>query len=148
MQEMKEMRVWSLGREDPWRRKWQPTPVFLPGKSHRQRNLVGYSSWGCKESDTTARAHTHPQRTLISAISEQFSKEARLDISKKQSYYSPVTLLNLDTEGTLPSFFVSFQKHKTESESSLSSIGCGHDGACPDARTATCEGALFGFWWR
>ena len=29
-----------------WRRKWQPTPVFLPGKSHRRRNLVGYSPWG------------------------------------------------------------------------------------------------------
>ena len=32
----------------PWRRKWQPTPVFLPGKSHGQRSLVGYSAWGCK----------------------------------------------------------------------------------------------------
>ena len=30
----------------PWRRKWQPTPVLLPGKSHGQRNLVGYSPWG------------------------------------------------------------------------------------------------------
>ena len=29
----------------PWRRKWHPTPVFLPGKSHGQRNLVGYSPW-------------------------------------------------------------------------------------------------------
>ena len=37
----------------PWRRKWQPTPVFLPGKSNGQRNLVGYSPWDCKESDTT-----------------------------------------------------------------------------------------------
>ena len=37
----------------PWRGKWQPTPVFLPGKSRGQRSLVGYSSWGCKESDTT-----------------------------------------------------------------------------------------------
>ena len=37
----------------PWRRKWQPTPVFLPGKSHRQGNLVGYNPWGCKESDMT-----------------------------------------------------------------------------------------------
>ena len=31
-----------------WKRKWQPTPVFLPGKSHGQRSLAGYSSWGCK----------------------------------------------------------------------------------------------------
>ena len=37
----------------PWRRKWQPTPVLLPGKSHGWRNLVGYSPWGCKELDTT-----------------------------------------------------------------------------------------------
>ena len=36
-----------------WRRKWQPTPVFLPGKSHRRRRLVGYSAWGRKELDTT-----------------------------------------------------------------------------------------------
>ena len=41
------------------RRKWQPTPVFLPGESHGQRNLVGYRPWGCKESDTTERLHTH-----------------------------------------------------------------------------------------
>ena len=37
----------------PWRRAWQLTPVFLPGESHGLRNLVGYSPWGCKESDTT-----------------------------------------------------------------------------------------------
>ena len=35
-----------------WRRKWQPTPVFLPGRSHGWRSLVGYSPWGLKESDT------------------------------------------------------------------------------------------------
>ena len=34
-------------------RKWQPTPVFLPGESHGQRSLVGYSPWGCKEVDMT-----------------------------------------------------------------------------------------------
>ena len=38
-----------------WRRKWQPSPVLLPGKSHGRRNLVGYSSWGRKESDMTER---------------------------------------------------------------------------------------------
>ena len=38
---------------DPWRRKWQSTPVFLPGESHGQKGLVGYSPWGCKESDMT-----------------------------------------------------------------------------------------------
>ena len=49
---MPETRVRSLGQEDPWRRKWQPTPVFLPGESHGQRSLVGYSPWGRKELDT------------------------------------------------------------------------------------------------
>ena len=33
-------------RKSPWRRKWQPTPVFLPGKSHGQGSLAGYSLWG------------------------------------------------------------------------------------------------------
>ena len=42
-------------RKIPQRRKWQPIPVFLPGKSHRQRTLVGYSPRGHKESDTTQR---------------------------------------------------------------------------------------------
>ena len=35
----------------PWRREWQPTQVFMPGESHRQKSLVGYSPWGRKESD-------------------------------------------------------------------------------------------------
>ena len=36
-----------------WRKKWQPTPVFVPGESHGQRSLAGYSSWGRKELDMT-----------------------------------------------------------------------------------------------
>ena len=44
-------------RKIPWRRKWQPSPVFLPGKSHGWRRLVGYSPCGRKESDTTERLH-------------------------------------------------------------------------------------------
>ena len=39
----------------PWRRKWQPTPVFLPGEFHGQRCLAGYSPWGHKELDTTGQ---------------------------------------------------------------------------------------------
>ncbi|KAB0377362.1 hypothetical protein FD755_011806 [Muntiacus reevesi] len=39
--------------------KWHPTPVFLPGKSHGQRSLVGYCPWGHKESDTTEQLHFH-----------------------------------------------------------------------------------------
>ena len=45
-------------RKIPWSRKWQLTPVLLSGESHGQRNLVGYSSWGQKESDTAKRLCT------------------------------------------------------------------------------------------
>ena len=48
---MQETRVQSLGWEDPLEK--QPTPVLLPGEFNGQRNLVGYSPWGCKEFDTT-----------------------------------------------------------------------------------------------
>ena len=41
-----------------WRRKWQPTPVSLPGKSHGQRSLAGYSPWGRRESDMPECTHT------------------------------------------------------------------------------------------
>ena len=43
----------------PWRRAWQPTLGFLPGKSHGQRSLEGYSPWGHKESDTTEQGTLH-----------------------------------------------------------------------------------------
>ena len=47
----------------PWRRKWQPTPVFLPGESHGQTSLAGYSPWGRKESGTTE--HTYMDTASI-----------------------------------------------------------------------------------
>ena len=43
------------GQEDPLEKEMATTPVFLPGKSQEQKNLVGYSPWGCKEPDTTER---------------------------------------------------------------------------------------------
>ena len=52
----------------PWRRAWQPTPVFLPGKSNRQRSLAHCSSQGCIESDTTEvtqHAHMYLQSRVI-----------------------------------------------------------------------------------
>ena len=50
---MQETWVRSLGWKYPWRRKWQPTLVFLPGEFHGQRSLVGYRPYGSKESNTT-----------------------------------------------------------------------------------------------
>jgi len=47
----------GLGKS-PWRRAWQPTPVFLPGEFHGQRSLAGYSPWGRKELDMTEQLST------------------------------------------------------------------------------------------
>ena len=57
--------IWSLDGKMPWRREWQPTPVFSPGKLHGQGSLVGYGPWGCKESDKTELlTHTHTHTSL------------------------------------------------------------------------------------
>ena len=62
---MQEILVQSLGWEDTWRWECQLIPVFLPGKSHGQRSLVGYSPRGHKESDTTE------QLTLLRLLAAQ-----------------------------------------------------------------------------
>ena len=49
-------------RKIPWRRKYQHTPVFLPGESHGQRKLAGYDPGGHKDSDMTEHTHTHTHR--------------------------------------------------------------------------------------
>ena len=64
MQEVYEMRVQSLGQENPWRRAWQPTPIFLPGESHGQRSLAGYSPQCLKELDMT-HVTTHTMLIIL-----------------------------------------------------------------------------------
>ena len=49
--------VQSVDQDDPLEKE-MATPIFLPGESHGQRSLEGYSPWGCKESDTTERLHS------------------------------------------------------------------------------------------
>ena len=63
----------------PWRRKWQPTPVFLSWKSHGQRSLAGYRSWGRKESDMTQ--HMHIRHTSKSEFTYRYlNKELMFSI--------------------------------------------------------------------
>ena len=57
----------SANARDRLRKKWQHTPGFLPAESHRQRNLVGYSPRGPKESDMTEHTHTHTHAMGFSA---------------------------------------------------------------------------------
>ena len=73
---MQETWVWSLVGKIPWRRKWQSTSVFLPGKLQGQRSLVGCSPWSCKESDMTEHACTLEQgRWSINVVSFKKKKE-------------------------------------------------------------------------
>ena len=56
MQEIQETQFWSLVRKIPWRRKWQPTAIFLPRKSHGQRSPAGYTPRDLEESDMTGHS--------------------------------------------------------------------------------------------
>ena len=52
-------------RKIPWKREWQPIPVFLPGESHEQRSLMGYSPWGCRVGhDWVTNTYTHTPPNL------------------------------------------------------------------------------------
>ena len=64
--QMQETRFNLWVGKTPWRREWQPTPVFLPEEFHGQRSLAGYSPWGHKELDMTAQLthHEEEKRTL------------------------------------------------------------------------------------
>ena len=55
----------SWVRKIPWRKKWQPIPVFLPGKSHGQTCLEGYNPWGCKEPNTTKHADVEAETPIF-----------------------------------------------------------------------------------
>ena len=75
VQETQETSVQSWVRKIPWRREWQPIPVFLPGECHGQRSLAGYSPWDCKESDMTE------QLTLLLSFKPSHFREVHLEIS-------------------------------------------------------------------
>ena len=80
MQELQGFELWV--RKISWNRKWQPTPVFLPGKFHGHRSLAGYSLWGLKESFTTEQERQKSyfpskRNTYPFTMSVQFSSVAQ-----------------------------------------------------------------------
>ena len=83
----------------PWRRKWQFTQIFFPGKSHGQRSLAGYSPWGCREQDT------------IQQLSTQEKTREELDVNDLMGLYPRQIKLHLallflwnDLQGTSTHF--------------------------------------------
>ena len=81
---------------DPWVgkiRKWQPTPVLLPGKSHEQRSLVGYSPWGCKESDMTERLHFSFRAHPVECRTHWILRPCSTRVTVPGSYPQPINTL-------------------------------------------------------
>ena len=80
----------------PWRRKWQPTPVFLLGKSHGQRSLAGYSPWGRKrvEHDLVTKQQQPPKVPVILALIFQ-----KLPFSCVRLQRTVQTIQNLKLDG-------------------------------------------------
>ena len=70
---LKNLLLMSIVRKIPWSRKWQPTPVFLPGKSHGQRSLVGYNPWSHNELDSIQQLNNNNQEidVILEVINEK-----------------------------------------------------------------------------
>ena len=78
----------------PWRREWQPTPIFLPGESLGQRSLAGYSPWGHKESDMTeqpsmrvsmrSRTHTHTHTRHLYCIHMLYDQQYTFHLAMRR----------------------------------------------------------------
>ena len=73
--------VQSLGPEISWRRKWQPTPVFLPGESHGQKSLASYSPWGHK------RFRHHCSSRYLASMDNLFSSNCLLYLLSLNRYH-------------------------------------------------------------
>ena len=92
-----------------WRRKWQPTPVLLPGKPCGLRSLVGYSPWGCKELDTTKRLHftsalLSGNPLQYSCLDHSFQRNPRADLFQNGLLGSPCSPRDSQESSPTPQF--------------------------------------------
>ena len=85
------MRVRSLRRKIPWSRKWQPTPLFPPGKFHEQRTLAGYSPKGSQrighDGLLSTHSHTHPIGPMLGHHCREFSQDS-YEMNAYQSFFT------------------------------------------------------------
>ena len=98
----------------PWRKAWQPTPVFFPGESHGQRNLLGYSPWGFKESD---KLSMHTQWTQYKWSNDKSRLQNRCLHVLKILIYMCICIEKLERYGMGCHFLLQCMKVKSESES-------------------------------
>ena len=92
-----------------WRRKWQPTPVFLPGKSHGWRSMVGYSPWGCKKLATTEQL-THVVPCMVLTVASRpacrfLRRQVRWSAISSMPFYEKFKYLNFVSQKHI---FISF----------------------------------------
>ena len=83
-----------------WRRKWQPTPVFFPGECHGQRSLVGYSPWGCEESDITERLTLVLWKHLWEGEASRIGQREELGLDEAPTEIEPTSLEPRDWDGS------------------------------------------------
>ena len=84
----------------PWRRKWQPTGIFLPGKSHGQKSLAGYRPQGHKQSDTTVHTHLTPLVNMEKGFQEgERSTRAKKEIWSTEGQPAESTVRNSSPRG-------------------------------------------------
>ena len=127
-------------RKIPWRRKWQSTPVFLPGKFHGQRSLVGYSPWDCKELDTTEQLSMHAPSLDSSLASIDITgipvckSDKKTKRKKKKNYH---VALGPSTLSTWKAFHAFIWSHSTICWKFLSQ-GLRSRPISPDMATALC----------
>ena len=92
---MQEMQVQSLGWDIPWRKKWQSTPVFLPGKSHGERNLAGYSPWGRRVRHNLVAEQAHTKLVSGGWHSKIGNSERNDEEMSKQGYCTVLPKISL-----------------------------------------------------
>ena len=104
--------VWSQVGKIPWRREWWPTPVFLPGKFHGQRSLVGYSSWGHKELNTSEWLTLNFSFIISTDAEKEFNKVCVCFTVKQNK----ITISKLGIEGSYLNMIKTIQdKSRTNS---------------------------------
>ena len=108
----------SWVRKIPRSRKWQPTAVFLPGKSHGQRSLVGHSPWGCKKLDTTTKNNNIFALCLLKTYLQAFKMRFALAY-RRSSKWS--TLSSTDSNGA--ESLIATMDHRYEGQASNTSWG-------------------------
>ena len=114
----------------PWRRSWQPTPIFLPGESHGQRSLVGYHPWGHIESDMPEQLSTAPHQEGEGKCYFLIAKLC-LTLCDSMGYSQPISSVNGIFQARILEWFAMLSSKGSSwprDETGVSCVSCTADG--------------------